>query len=109
MKKIKVSIKDENTLILLEDALKGDIIDLRSLHDVDIDASTIKNVVQSIKMDQFNAELKKQTEILERENKRELEAIERENALKLSIKEKELAEKSKEELNKKENAIIQLH
>lgn len=109
MKKIKVSIKDENTLVLLESGVEGDIIDLKSLHDVDIDASTIKNVVQSIKMEQFNAELKKQTEILERENKKELEAIERENALKLSIKEKELAEKAKEELNKKESKITELH
>ena len=41
MKKIKVSIKDENTLVLLEPGAEGDIIDLTSLHDVDIDTSTI--------------------------------------------------------------------
>lgn len=97
-KKIKVSIKDENTLVLLESANQGDIIDLRSLHDVDIDKSTIEEVVKSIKMDKFNAELKKQTE-----------AIERENNLKLEIEEKKYAEKAKEELSKKENTIIQLH
>ena len=109
MKKIKVSIKDENTLIVLEDAQKGDIIDLTSLHDVDIDTSTIQNVVKSIKMDQFNAKLKEQTETIERENKIKLEALEKENAFKLSLKEKELAEKAKEELSKKENAILQLN
>ena len=98
MKKIKVSIKDEHTLVLLENATSGDIIDLTSLHDIDIDTSTITNVVKSIKMDQFNAKLKEQTE-----------AIERENNLKLSLKEKELSEKAKEELYKKESAITQLN
>lgn len=109
MKKIKVSIKDEHTLVLLEDADKWDMIDLTALHDVDIDTSTIENVVKSIKMDQFNAKLKEKTEVLERENKAKLEAIERENALKLSIKERELAEKAKEDLRKQENTIRELH
>jgi len=109
MKKIKVSIKDENTLVLLEDAVSGDEIDLTSLHDLDADTSTIKNVVWSIKMKEFNAKLQERTEILERENKKELERIENENRLKLEIKEKELAEKAKEELAKKESAITQLN
>ena len=98
MKKIKVSIKDENTLVLLENAAQGDIIDLTSLHDIDIDTSTIANVVKSIKIDQFNAELKKQTE-----------AIERENKLKLELKEKELAEKAKEDVKVKEDKITELN
>lgn len=98
MKKIKVSIQDENTLILLEPGSQGDIIDLRSLHDIDIDTSTIQNVVKTIKMDQFNSELKKHTQ-----------AIERENNLKLDLKEKEYAEKAREEINKKENKIIELN
>jgi hypothetical protein len=98
MKKIKVSIRDENTLLLLEDAMQGDIIDLKALHDVDIDTSTIESVVKSIKMDQFNAKLKEQTEI-----------IERENSLKLSLKEKEYAAKAKDELIKKDSTISELH
>ncbi len=98
MKKIKVSIKDENTLMLLEDALQGDIIDLTSLHDVDIDTSTITNVVKSIKMDQFNMKLKEQTDVIERENN-----------LKLSLKEKEYAEKAKIELDEKNNRITELN
>jgi hypothetical protein len=60
MKKVKVSIQDENTLILLEDGLMGDLIDLRSIHEVDIDQTTITNVVNSIKRDAFNAELQKE-------------------------------------------------
>lgn len=109
MKKIKVSIKDENTLVLLEDALQGDIIDLKSLHDVDIDASTIKHVVNSIKMDEFNAKLKEKTEVLERENQLKIQALERENTLKSEMKAKELAEKAKEDLQKQENQIQELH
>ena len=42
MKKIKVSIQDEHTLVLQEDAVKGDLIDLRSLHETDIDKTSIE-------------------------------------------------------------------
>lgn len=49
MKKLKVSIQDEQTLVLREDGAKGDVIDLRTLHETDIDSSTITNVVNSIK------------------------------------------------------------
>lgn len=38
MKKVKVIVRDRNTLILEEDALKGDIIDLTSLSNVDFSA-----------------------------------------------------------------------
>jgi len=97
MKKIKVSIKDENTLVLLENAQEGDTIDLTSLHDVDVDKSTIVNVVNSIKMKEFNAKLQEKTE-----------AIERENNLKITLKEKEYADKAKDDLSKKETEIIEL-
>ena len=53
-KKLKVSIRDENTLQLQEDGAKGDLIDLNSLHEIDIDKSTIKSVVASIKKQAFN-------------------------------------------------------
>ena len=62
MKTVKVSIKDENTLILQEDANKGDLIDLNSLHDLDIDKTTITSVVKSIKREAFNEALQKETE-----------------------------------------------
>lgn len=67
MKTIKVSIQDEHTLTLQEDAAKGDVIDLRSLHETDIDTTTIKNVVNSIKKDTFDAEVAKVRETVERE------------------------------------------
>ena len=41
MKIVKVSIIDENTLVLLEDAEKGDKISLKNLHERDIDKTNI--------------------------------------------------------------------
>ncbi len=98
MKTIKVSIQDEDTLILQEDAQKGDTIDLKSIHETDIDKATITSVVHSIKRDAFNAELKKATE-----------AMERENELKLQLKEKEYADIAKDELSKKDQEIAALN
>lgn len=82
MKKLKVSIQDEDTLVLQEEAEKGDVVDLRSIHETDIDSSTVTNVVNSIKRDAFEAEVRKV-----REN------IEREMALAAKLKEQELLER----------------
>ncbi len=82
MKKLNVSIQDEHTLILQQDGQKGDVIDLKSIHETDIDSSTISSVVNSIKKDAFNEALAK-----ERAN------IEREKALEAKLKEQELHEK----------------
>lgn len=98
MKKVKVSIRDEQTLELQEDGKKGDVIDLSSLHDVDIDKSTIDSIVKSIKMDAFNAELAK-----------ELKNVEEKKKLEIEIKEKEIAEQSKSEITKKEQEIATLN
>lgn len=85
MKKLKVSIQDERTLVLQEDGQKGDVIDLGSIHETDIDASTIANVVNSIKKDAFNSEVQKVRDSLEQ--KMQLEA-----KLKESEKDAKLAE-----------------
>ncbi len=98
MKKVQVSIQDENTLVLLEDGSKDDIIDLKSIHETDIDKTTITNVVNSIKRDAFNAALKK-----------EKDAIERENNLKLELKEKEYANRAKDDLSEKDKVIATLN
>lgn len=82
MKKLKVTLQDEHTLILQEPGQQGDCIDLRTLHDVDLDTSTIKSVVNSIKQDAFNEALRKEREVLEQ--KMSLEA---------KLKEQELQEK----------------
>ena len=97
MKTIKVSIQDENTLILQQDGQKGDLIDLKSIHETDIDKATIKSVVNSIKMDEFNAQLDK-----EKQN------IEREKQLEARLKEQEILERAKDALAKKEQEIAAL-
>lgn len=94
MKKIKVSIQDEHTLILQEDATKGDVVDLRSIHETDIDKSTISSVVNSIKKDAFEAEVQKVRE-----------AIEREKSLEAQVKERELLERVTLLEKEKDNAI----
>lgn len=97
MKKVKVSIQDEFTLVLQEDAAKGDLIDLKSIHEADIDKSSIESVVKSIKRDAFDSELSKA-----------LDAKEREYALKLQLKEKELGDKTKDTLVDKDAVIADL-
>ena len=94
MKKVKVSIRDEQTLELQEDGKKGDLIDLASLHDIDIDKSTIKTVVDSIKKDVFNTEVEKVRKVIEYE--KELEA---------QIKEQKLSEKIQLLEQEKEAAV----
>jgi len=98
MKTLKVSIQDENTLILQEDGQKGDLIDLMSIHETDIDKSTIASVVNSIRRDEFNAQLQK-----------EKEAIEREKALEGRLKEQEIIDRSKDAISKKEQEIAALN
>lgn len=94
MKTVKVSIQDENTLVLLEDAQKGDVIDLRSIHETDIDKTSIDNLIKSLKDDEFN----KQVEI----NKHN---IEEKKKLESEIREKEIINQAKEELTKKDQEI----
>ena len=84
MKKVKVSIQDEHTLVLQENASKGDIVDLTTLHETDIDATTVKNVVNSIKKDAFEVEVKRVRDNLTREM-----------ALQAQLKEQQLQEKVK--------------
>ena len=96
MKTVRVSIQDEHTLVLQEDGFKGDIIDLTSLHETDIDQTTIKNVVSSIKKDAFEAALNK-----------ERASFEREKALEIKLKEQELMDKIKSlELEKESSAKL---
>ena len=92
MKTIKVSIQDENTLILQEDGKKGDSIDLNAIHETDIDKSSITSIVKSIKMKEFNQQLEKAKQSLAREK-------ELESKLKAQAQ-NELSAKSLEEKNR---------
>ncbi|QHN42648.1 DUF2130 domain-containing protein [Candidatus Mycosynbacter amalyticus] len=96
MKKIKVAIQDEYTLVLQEAANKGDTVDLRTIHETDIDTTTVKNVVNSIKKDAFEAEVAKVRE-----------AIEREKALEAELKERKLLEKVTQ-LERDKDAAVEL-
>jgi len=98
MKTIKVSIQDENTLVLQEAAQKGDLIDLKSIHETDIDKATISSVVRSIKMEEFNAQLQK-----EKAN------IEKQKQLEIRLKEQEIRDSSKVMIAKKDQEITVLH
>lgn len=95
MKSLKVSIQNEHTLVLQEDGQKGDIIDLSTIHETDIDASTIANVVNSIKKDAFNEALKKETAAIEERKMFELKAKEQELQQQITLlkNEKETAAK----------------
>lgn len=97
MKAIKVSIQDEHTLMLQEAGEKGDVIDLRSLHETDIDKTSIESVVRSIKKDKFDEELAKA-----------LDAKAREYELSLQLKEKELVDVAKTGLSDKDTVIAEL-
>jgi hypothetical protein len=97
MKSIKVSIQDEDTLVLQEDAQKGDTINLKSIHESDIDKTSIQSVVESIKQDKFEEELSKA-----------LEAKSNEFELKLQLKEKDVIDKAKSDASEKEARIIEL-
>lgn len=96
MKKVKVAIQDEDTLVLQEDGTKGDLIDLRSIHETDIDKSTITNVVNAIKNDAFEAEVQKARE-----------SIEREKALEAKLKEQELRAQLEATATEKKLAITE--
>ncbi|PIR62445.1 MAG: DUF2130 domain-containing protein [Candidatus Pacebacteria bacterium CG10_big_fil_rev_8_21_14_0_10_42_12] len=119
MKKIKVSIRDEQTLELQEDGQKGDLIDLSSLHDLDIDKSTIKSVVNSIKKDHFDEEVEKVRKTVEQQKELEAQLKEQKLLEKIAVLEKEkesavkLAEAnaknlSQEDIAKKEAEITRL-
>lgn len=96
-KKIKVSIRDEHTLILQENAQKGDLIDLKSIHETDIDKTTITTVIKSIKDNEFQAQLQK-----------EKDSIKKEQELEAQLKEQAMIAQSKETIAKKEQEIISL-
>lgn len=98
MKTLKVSIQDENTLMLQEDGRKGDLIDLKSIHETDIDKTTISSVVKSIKMNEFNAQLQK-----------ELANVEKQKALEAQLETQKIKDQAKSELTQKEQEIAALN
>ena len=70
MKKIEVTVKDKNTIVLEEDAKKGDYIDLTSL--TSIDFSTIEKLIEENKDAYYEKRLKEYKERLDLEYKNDL-------------------------------------
>ncbi len=109
MKKVQVSIKNETTLELQEIGQPGDIIDLSSLHELDIDKTTINNVVASIKKDVFNQEIEKVKSTLERENALQLELSQKDLQQKINVLEQEKSAAVKlAQANEKNHAQLEL-
>lgn len=98
MKKLKVLIQDEHTLVLQEEGQKGDVVDLRTIHEADIDKSSIDNLIKSIKTEEFNQQLE-----TAKQN------IEKEKTLEATIKETEIVNRAKEALSKKDQEITALN
>ncbi len=120
MKTIKVSIQDEHTLVLQEDGLKGDLINLKSIHETDIDTSSLETLLTALKNEAFEAEIAKERLTIEREKALEAKVKEQELLSKIALLEKEkenAAELAKaktqqelqEELAKKDAEIAKLH
>lgn len=119
MKKVKVSIQDEHTLVLQENASKGDIVDLTTLHETDIDATTVKNVVNSIKKDAFEVEVKRvrdnltremalQAQLKEQQLQEKVKALEQEKIAAAKLAEANAKNLSQADIAKKETEIAEL-
>lgn len=98
MKTIKVSIYDENTLVLMEGGQKGDLINLKSIHEKDFDKTTINTIIKSISNSEFEARVLEARQSYEKEKLHEVE-----------LKEKDLVNRAKEALAKKDQEIVALN
>jgi hypothetical protein len=119
MKKLKVSIQDEHTLVLQENGAKGDLIDLSSLHELDIDKSTITGVVSSIKRNFFDAEVAKVRKTVEHEKTLEaqireqkllekIQLLEQEKEASVKLAEAQVKNATQEDIAKKNSQIDKL-
>jgi hypothetical protein len=119
MKKLKVSIQDEHTLVLQENGAKGDLIDLSSLHELDIDKSTITGVVSSIKRNFFDAEVAKVRKTVEHEKTLEaqireqkllekIQLLEQEKEASVKLAEAQVKNATQEDIAKKNSQIAKL-
>lgn len=98
MKKINVIVKDKTILELAEDGLKGDLIDLKELAEVDV--SYIETIVDSGKDKVYESKLNEIKRIINAENQlkiqelnAQIDAIQKANASNLVLKENEIEKK----------------
>lgn len=88
MKQIQVIVRDKNTLVLDEDAQKGDYIDLTSISNVDF--RQIENVVLTGKDEVYNRKLEEVKEILKLEANQEKKELENQYRLNFEKKSADL-------------------
>ena len=116
MKKIKVIVRDRNTLVLDEDASKGDYISLSELNEVDY--GEIESAIEEGKDIVYNKKLLEYRRVLDLENNEKLAArkneyektidelkyeialLNNEKENKIREKENEVENKFREEINK---------
>lgn len=110
MKKINVIVKEKNILELMEDATKGDIIDLQQL--VEVDTSYIESIIDSGKDKVYQSKLEDLKLILSKEKEKEINNLE--NQIKLLrqkledsiiIKEKEIETRYIKQINELKKQI----
>ena len=114
MKKVKVIVRDRNTLVIEEDASKGDYIDLSELNEIDY--KELENVIEEGKDYVYNKKLSEYKHTLDLENNQKIEESKKglekiindlKSELSLLNKEKDSLLKEKEyEVEKKFNQKI---
>lgn len=113
MKKVKVIVKDKTILELVEDANKGDVIDLQEL--VEVDTSYIDSIIESGKDKVYQNKLADVKKALEAENKviitelkDEIKSIKQQAENDAKLKEKEVDSKYINQINELKNQITLL-
>lgn len=101
MKKINVYVKDRNTIVLDEDAVKGDYIDLSSLANVDF--SAIELLIEEGKDKVYENKLNELKKILDTESKNQLLKLDTNYKIQIEALNNQL----KELKSDKENALKQ--
>ena len=98
MKKIEVIIKDKKTLELLEDASKGDIIDLEEINNIDY--TNIQMIIEKGKDDVYNKRFDEYKKNLDKQKENEIKVLEENNKKNLELKILEISSKHNEEIQK---------
>ena len=113
MKKVKVIVKDNNTLILDENASAGDYIDLSELNKIDYSVieKTInegKDIVYNKKMQEYERVLKLENNKFIEELKNEIKMLKKDSEYLLKEKENEINNKYRDQINYLNNEIDKL-
>ena len=104
MKKIEVIIKDKKTLELLEDASKGDIIDLEEINNIDY--TNIQMIIEKGKDDVYNKRFDEYKNNLDKQKENELKVLEENNKKNLELKIIEISSKYNDEIQKLKNTNL---